>query len=234
MFCLLCTLVIFQMWIQTSTINSESLAISFQYSQHLVKWEYRLSCCNKEPPQSHTPFFFFLPYHQFRIDWLAVRAGRGFLSLKPYRNPDSFYSGIQLFYNPLGYKVLLHSRTSTMLRSRKPSRINLSPCAVNRTWGWESEAESHLHCLLTVLFASHSASSVRDLLWLLGRTAVLIQGDPTLKVALEPLSDVQMPWRTFTRWAGDWASQWKPLRVEPVLSARSLWSGLFKMGRHLL
>lgn len=41
-------------------------------------------------------------------------------------------------------------------------------------------------------------------------TAVLIKGDPTLEDALELPSDVQTPWKAFTRWAEDWARQWKP------------------------
>ena len=151
---------------------------------------------------------------------------------EPYGNPDSFYLGIPCSFSPRGHNVLEHSKSPPRRRRcKKPSRINLSPCTVKSTHGWESETQPHLRDLLRTLFASLSDGEGAVLPGLLGRTAVLIKGTPALEDALELPSAVPLACRASTRGAEDGRRQRKLPGL--CLSAGSH-RPVLRLERHLL
>ena len=86
--------------------HSESLPLSFQYSRHLVKWGYKLSCCNKEPPSITHVFLSHISVQRW-AGWWSGLAGSSALEGHPGNQIPSTWN--MVFYNPLGYKVLEHS-----------------------------------------------------------------------------------------------------------------------------
>lgn len=146
------SLVIFQMCTRALPIT----LTAFQCHSNTfstVKIQARL-LLTKSLPQLHVSFF--LMYHQFRGSLASGQGWQGALLPDVRQEPRFLLSWNIVFFNPRGYNIPEHSKTSVRLRrSQKPSGINLSPHTVESTQGWSWRCSTRTRTPL--LSASRSA-----------------------------------------------------------------------------